>query len=71
VKRNGSGRTDAFPRYVSRFTFYSPRQPGIRSFRRLIERRKVLLPQPLGPMKATTEFFGTLKETFLIASNWP
>ena len=44
------------------------RQPGMRSFRRLIERRNVLLPQPLGPIIATTWLRGMPSETDLIAS---
>ena len=36
----------------------SSRVPGIRSFIRLNSRRKVDLPQPEGPMKATTWFCG-------------
>ncbi len=47
------------------------RQPGMRSLRRLIERRNVLLPHPLGPMNATTLFCGIVTETFLIASFLP
>src|SRR5215207_2791475 len=37
----------------------STRQPGMVSFMRLMQRRKVDLPQPDGPMKAITDFFGS------------
>ena len=39
--------------------------------RRLIERRKVLFPHPLGPMNATTLFCGIVSDTRLIASFFP
>jgi len=38
-------------------------QPEIVSFIRLIERRKVDLPQPDGPIRAVTEFSGTSRDT--------
>jgi hypothetical protein len=47
------------------------RQPGIRSLSRLIDRRNVLFPQPLGPIIATTPRRGIFIETFLMASCLP
>ena len=41
----------------------STRQPGMVSFIRLIERRKVDLPQPEGPISAVTDFSGMSSET--------
>ena len=43
----------------------------VRSFMRLIQRRKVLLPHPLGPMKAVTRCCGMFKEMFRNAWKLP
>src|SRR6476661_7272276 len=45
--------------------------PGIRSLSRLIERRKVDLPQPEGPMSAVTERGGTASEILWSACFFP
>ena len=46
----------------------SCRTPGIRSLSRLIERRKVDLPHPDGPMMAVTDLRSMLK--FRFRSTW-
>jgi hypothetical protein len=43
------------------------RQPSIVSFMRLMQRRKVDLPQPEGPMKDMTERSGMSTDTFFRA----
>src|ERR1700693_551354 len=49
----------------------SCRIPGIRSFRRLIERRKVDFPHPEGPISAVTERGGTARLIRLSACFFP
>src|SRR3972149_186056 len=47
------------------------RTPGIKSFIRFRQRRRVLLPQPDGPMSAATRCAGKFIVTSLIACLWP
>src|SRR5580658_2458851 len=47
------------------------RVPDVSSCMRLSARRKVDLPQPLGPMMAVTFFAGMVIETSMSAWRWP
>ena len=69
-----SSVTSMEPSYTSRPpTRIRPviRTSSTRSFMRLRQRKSVVLPQPEGPMKAVTRFFGTRIEMPLSAGLSP